>query len=128
MQVGPLAQVLVGYAQGHRLKKKYADLALAKVSAIGAVNATPAMLHSGTVCGVRDPRRDARRTGAKALAVAGRKYRQTRLSAAVQRGAIRAVHASLAELDRLGAHYWKRTVPNASLAWWEPVSEGMSGS
>src|SRR5215467_7506386 len=46
MQVGPLAQVLVGYAQGHPLTKKYADLALAKVSAIGGVNATPAMLHS----------------------------------------------------------------------------------
>ena len=46
MQVGPLAQVLVGYAQGHPLTKKYADLALGKVSAIGGVNATPAMLHS----------------------------------------------------------------------------------
>jgi hydrogenase large subunit len=46
MQVGPLAQVLVGYAQGHPLTRKYADLALAKVSAIGGVNATPAMLHS----------------------------------------------------------------------------------
>jgi len=46
MQVGPLAQVLVGYAQGHPLTRKYADLALAKVSSIGGVNATPAMLHS----------------------------------------------------------------------------------
>ena len=46
MQVGPLAQVLVGYAQGHPLTKKYADLALSRVSAIGGVNATPAMLHS----------------------------------------------------------------------------------
>ena len=46
MQVGPLAQVLVGYAQGHPLTKKYADLALGKVSAIAGVNATPAMLHS----------------------------------------------------------------------------------
>jgi hydrogenase large subunit len=40
MQVGPLAQVLVGYARGHPLTKKYADLALSKVSAIGG------MLHS----------------------------------------------------------------------------------
>ncbi len=35
MQVGPLAQVLVGYAQGHPLTKKWTDAALAKISAIG---------------------------------------------------------------------------------------------
>jgi len=46
MQVGPLAQVLIGYAQGHPMTRKYADLALGKVSAIAGVNATPAMLHS----------------------------------------------------------------------------------
>src|SRR5215470_3944918 len=46
MQVGPLSQVLVGYAQGHPLTKKYADYALGKVSSIAKVNATPAMLHS----------------------------------------------------------------------------------
>ena len=46
MQVGPLAQVLIGYAQGHALTKKYADLALGRVSSIGRVNASPAMLHS----------------------------------------------------------------------------------
>ncbi|HYA23349.1 MAG TPA: nickel-dependent hydrogenase large subunit [Terriglobales bacterium] len=46
MQVGPLAQVLVGYAQGHPLTRKYADLALSKVSAIAGVRATPEMLHS----------------------------------------------------------------------------------
>ena len=46
MQVGPLAQVLVGYAQGHPLTRKYADYALGQVSAIAKVNATPAMLHS----------------------------------------------------------------------------------
>jgi len=46
MQVGPLAQVLIGYAQGHPLTRKYADLALGQVSAIARVNATPALLHS----------------------------------------------------------------------------------
>jgi len=46
MQVGPLAQVLVGFAQGHPLTRKYAELALAKVSAIAGVNATPDLLHS----------------------------------------------------------------------------------
>jgi len=46
MQVGPLAQVLIGYAQGHPLTRKYADLALAKVSALAGVHATPDMLQS----------------------------------------------------------------------------------
>src|SRR5579862_8374425 len=46
MQVGPLAQVLIGYAQGHPLTRKYADLALNKVSAVAGVHATPDMLHS----------------------------------------------------------------------------------
>ncbi len=46
MQVGPLAQVLVGYAQGHPLTRKYADLALGQVSAIAKINATPAVMHS----------------------------------------------------------------------------------
>jgi hydrogenase large subunit len=46
MQVGPLAQVLVGYAQGHPLTQKYTNLAIEKVAAIGGVHATPAALHS----------------------------------------------------------------------------------
>jgi len=46
MQVGPLSQVLVGYAQGHPLTRKYADQCLQQVSAIAKVNATPAVLHS----------------------------------------------------------------------------------
>jgi hydrogenase large subunit len=46
MQVGPLAQVLVGFAQGHPLTKKYAGLALEKISAVAGVQATPAMLES----------------------------------------------------------------------------------
>lgn len=62
------------------------------------------------------------------IGITGHQYEVgARLSAAVQGGAIRAVDAALAELDRLGAHYWKRTVPDASPAWWDPVSEGMSG-
>ena len=46
MQVGPLAQVLVGYAAGHEPTKRWADLALKTVSAIAKVQVTPAMLHS----------------------------------------------------------------------------------
>ena len=45
-QVGPLANVLVGYAQGHPLMKKWTDAALEKISAIAHVKATPSMLHS----------------------------------------------------------------------------------
>src|SRR5579862_8613019 len=45
-QVGPLAQVLVGYSQGHPLTRKYTDLAIEKVAAIGGLRATPAALHS----------------------------------------------------------------------------------
>jgi hydrogenase large subunit len=46
MQVGPLAQVLAGYAQGHPLTKKWADAALSTVSSIAKTQITPAMLHS----------------------------------------------------------------------------------
>jgi hydrogenase large subunit len=46
MQVGPLAQVLVGFAQGHPLTVKYAKLAIEKVQAVGGVTVTPEMLHS----------------------------------------------------------------------------------
>ena len=45
-QVGPLAQVLIGYAQGHPLTRKYTDLAIDKVAAIGGPRATTAALHS----------------------------------------------------------------------------------
>ncbi|WP_163327892.1 nickel-dependent hydrogenase large subunit [Desulfurobacterium thermolithotrophum] len=48
MQVGPLAQVLVGYAQGHKLTKKYVDQALSMLSSlagtkvdINALQSTP---------------------------------------------------------------------------------------
>jgi hydrogenase large subunit len=45
-QVGPLANVLCGYAAGDPLVKKWTDAALGKISAIAKVQATPAMLHS----------------------------------------------------------------------------------
>jgi hydrogenase large subunit len=46
MQVGPLAQVLVGYAQGHPLTVKHATAAISKVQAIGGIKVTPDLLHS----------------------------------------------------------------------------------
>jgi hydrogenase large subunit len=46
MQVGPLAQVLVGYATGHELTRKWADAALEKAGAIAGAKLSPAILHS----------------------------------------------------------------------------------
>ncbi|HEY4961219.1 MAG TPA: nickel-dependent hydrogenase large subunit [Terriglobales bacterium] len=40
MQVGPLAQILVGYALGHPLTKKWTDIALAKISAVSGRHVT----------------------------------------------------------------------------------------
>jgi hydrogenase large subunit len=46
MQVGPLAQVLVGYVQGHELTRKYANRCLETASSLAKVQLTPAVLHS----------------------------------------------------------------------------------
>jgi len=45
-QVGPLAQVLVGFAQGHPLTVKYATQAINNVQAVGGIKVTPDLLHS----------------------------------------------------------------------------------
>jgi hydrogenase large subunit len=46
MQVGPLAQVLVGYAQGHELTKKWADRALGLAGTVAKAKLDPSVLHS----------------------------------------------------------------------------------
>jgi len=46
MQVGPLAQVLIGYAQGHPLTRKYAGKAIETIGAVGKIQVTPGMLES----------------------------------------------------------------------------------
>ncbi|HSJ10396.1 MAG TPA: nickel-dependent hydrogenase large subunit [Longimicrobiales bacterium] len=46
MQVGPLAQVLVGYAQGHPLITKYANTVLEQVSVMAGTRIGPQALHS----------------------------------------------------------------------------------
>ena len=46
MQVGPLAQVLVGYAQGHELTKKWLDRAVDTTSAVAGSRIPLAGLHS----------------------------------------------------------------------------------
>ena len=46
MQVGPLAQMLVGYAQGHEMTVKSVDAFLGTVSAVAGVTVGPEILHS----------------------------------------------------------------------------------
>ncbi|HKV07672.1 MAG TPA: nickel-dependent hydrogenase large subunit [Thermoanaerobaculia bacterium] len=46
MQVGPLAQMLVGYAAGHAEIRKWVDHALATASSIAGVKLGPEVLHS----------------------------------------------------------------------------------
>jgi hydrogenase large subunit len=46
VQVGPLAQILVGYAQGHAGIKKWSDWMLGTAGKIAGVKLTPAVLHS----------------------------------------------------------------------------------
>ena len=46
MQVGPLAQVMVGYAQGHALTKKYVDDTLSQVSSLAGAQVGAGALHS----------------------------------------------------------------------------------
>ena len=45
MQVGPLAQVLVGYQLGHARTRKWVDKALGLVSAVAKTKVSPAALH-----------------------------------------------------------------------------------
>jgi hydrogenase large subunit len=46
MQVGPLAQVLVGFAHGHEPTKRWAGKALATAGKVAGTTLTPAVLHS----------------------------------------------------------------------------------
>ena len=46
MQVGPLAQMLVGYAQGHERVKFWVDKVLATAGSIAGAKLSPAVLHS----------------------------------------------------------------------------------
>jgi len=46
MQVGPLAQVMIGYAQGHEMTKTYVDYVLSQISTLAGAQVGPAALHS----------------------------------------------------------------------------------
>ena len=73
MQVGPLSQVLVGFAQGHPLTKKYAVKAIDTIGAVGHIQVTPGMLElRSTPRRARNSLRHVRRTGAEAPATADR--------------------------------------------------------
>ncbi|MFV0435801.1 MAG: nickel-dependent hydrogenase large subunit [Desulfopila sp.] len=48
MQVGPLAQMVVGYAQGHERTVKAVDSCLARISSVAGVQVGPEILH-GTI-------------------------------------------------------------------------------
>ncbi len=116
MQVGPLAQVLVGYAQGHPLTRKYADLALGQVSAIAKVNATPALLHSTL------GRHAARAIRAAMLAELAQKHWQL-LVDNIAKGDF-AVHNapvfSSGEVEGVGTH----EAPRGTLSHWIVIKDG----
>jgi len=46
MQVGPLSNVLVGYASGHPLTRKWTDAAFSQISSVNGVKVTPDALQS----------------------------------------------------------------------------------
>jgi hydrogenase large subunit len=46
MQVGPLANILVGYSSGHSLTRKWTDSAFQKIASVHGVKVTPEMLQS----------------------------------------------------------------------------------
>ncbi len=80
VQVGPLAQVLVGYAQGHEGFKKWGDWMLGTAGKIAGVKLSPAVLHStlgrhaARAMRVRGPRRPRE----EALEAPRREHRQGR--------------------------------------------------
>jgi len=116
MQVGPLAQVLVGYAQGHPLTRKYADLALGKVSAIAGVNATPGMLHSTL------GRHAARAIRAAILGELAQKHWQL-LVDSVAKGDLNVHNQPVfpsGEIEGVGTH----EAPRGTLSHWVVVNDG----
>lgn len=46
MQVGPLANVLVNYALGHELTRRYVDQALGRITSLTGIKVEPRVLHS----------------------------------------------------------------------------------
>ena len=80
MQVGPLAQVLTGFAQGHEPTKRWATKTLETAGKIAGAQLTPAVLHStiGRHAAQDDPLRRAVGAREQALATARREHRQGR--------------------------------------------------
>jgi hydrogenase large subunit len=116
MQVGPLSQVLIGYAQGHALTKKYADLALGQVSTIAKVNATPALMHSTL------GRHAARAIRAAMLAELADKHWQL-LVANITKGDLTVQNQPVfpsGEIEGVGTH----EAPRGTLSHWVVIKDG----
>ena len=96
MQVGPLAQVLVGYVGGHEPTKRWADLALKTVSSHreGPGHAGHAALDARPPRGAGDPHRGHRRDGAEALEAARRQHREAATSRSSTRPRSRAARSA----------------------------------
>lgn len=115
-QVGPLSQVLIGYAQGHALTKKYADAAIEKIAAIGGVHATPAMLQSTL------GRHGARAIRACMLAELAQKHWQL-LVDNISKGDYNVFNAPVMpsrEVEGVGTH----EAPRGTLSHWVVVKDG----
>jgi len=115
MQVGPLAQVLVGFATGHELTKKYAVAAIEKVKSIGGPQITPDMLHSTL------GRHAARAIRACMLAELAQKHWQL-LVDNISRGDLSVHNApvfSSSEVEGVGTH----EAPRGTLSHWVVVKD-----
>ena len=118
MQVGPLAQVLVGFAQGHPLTVKWTDARTRQGRGDREVDARRRrVLHStlGRHAARADPRRHARRARAEALAAAGGQHRQGRL-----RDSQPADVPEGREVEGVGFH----EAPRGTLSHWVVIKDG----
>jgi hydrogenase large subunit len=116
MQVGPLAQVLVGYAQGHPLTRKYAGLALQTIASVGGPKAGPEALHSTL------GRHGARAIRACMLAELAQKHWQL-LVDNISKGDVTVFNQpvfSSHEIEGVGTH----EAPRGTLSHWVVIKDG----
>ena len=116
IQVGPLAQVLIGLAQDHPLTKKWATAALTNIAALLKTQVTPAALHSTL------GRHAARAIRAAMLADLAQKHWQL-LTENVARGDTTVWNAPSfpnAEIEGVGTH----EAPRGTLSHWVVIKDG----
>ena len=115
-QVGPLSQVLIGYASGHALTRKYVGTAVEKIKAISGISATPDMLHSTL------GRHAARAIRCAMLAELAQKHLQL-LTDNIQKGDYAVFNAPVfpsGEVEGVGTH----EAPRGTLSHWVVVKDG----